>query len=78
MQQNPTNNPQAPQTIYHAGGHIVVYPDYKRLVQRSKLKIRPSVDAVLSHAGPLGLKPWSIGPSTLDVDKGDPDQLIQA
>ena len=33
---------------------------------------------VLAHEGPLGLKPWSISTSALDVDAGDPGELMQA
>ena len=31
-----------------------------------------------AHEGPLGLKPWSISTSALDVDAGDPGELMQA
>ena len=78
MQQNPTNNPQALQTIYHAGGHFVLCLEDKRPVWRSWQKLRPGLDVVLAHEGPLGLKPWSISTSALDVDTGDPDELMQA
>ena len=78
MQQNLTNNPQALQTIYHAGGHFVLCLDDKRPVWRSWQKLRPGLDVVLAHEGPLGLKPWSITTSALDVDAGDPDELIRA
>ena len=33
---------------------------------------------VLAHEGPLGLKPWSISTSALDVDASDPGELMQA
>ena len=32
---------------------------------------------MLAHDAPLGLKPWSISTSALDVDAGDPGQLIR-
>ena len=78
MQQNPTNNPQALQTIYHSGGHFVLCLEDKRPVWRSWQKLRPGLDVVLAHEGPLGLKPWSISTSALDVDAGDPGELMQA
>lgn len=78
MQQNPTNNPQALQTIYHAGGHFVLCLEDKRPVWRSWQKLRPGLDVVLAHEGPLGLKPWSVSTSALDVDTGDPGELMQA
>ena len=78
MQQNPTNNSQALQTIYHSGGHFVLCLEDKRPVWRSWQKLRPGLDVVLAHEGPLGLKPWSISTSALDVDAGDPGELMQA
>ena len=78
MQQNPTNNPQALQTIYHAGGHFVLCLENKHPVWKSWQKLRPGLDVVLAHEGPLGLKPWSISTSALDVDTGDPGELMQA
>jgi len=78
MQQNPTNNPQALQTIYHAGGHFVLCLEDKHPVWKSWQKLRPGLDVVLAHEGPLGLKPWSISTSALDVDTGDPGELMQA
>ncbi len=78
MQQNPTSNPQALQTIYHAGGHFVLCLEGKRPVWKSWQKLRPGLDVVLAHEGPLGLKPWSISTSALDVDTGDPGELMQA
>ena len=78
MQQNPTNNPQALQTIYHAGGHFVLCLEDKRPVWKSWQKLRPGLDVVLAHEGPLGLKPWSINTSALDVDTGDPGELMHA
>ena len=77
MQQNPTNNLQALQTIYHSGGHFILCLEDKRPVWRSWQKLRPGLDVVLAHEGPLGLKPWSISTSALDVDAGDPGELMQ-
>ena len=34
-------------------------------------KQRPSLDVSVQHDGPLGIVPWSIGTSALDVDIGD-------
>lgn len=78
MQRNPTNNPHALQAIYHAGAHFVLCLEDKRPIWRSWQKLRPGLDVVLAHDGPLGLKPWSISTSALDVDAGDPGELIKA
>ena len=78
MQGNPTNNPQALQIIYQAGGHFVLCLENKRPVWQSWQKLRPGLDVVLAHEGLLGLKPFSISTSVLDVDSGDPGKLIQA
>ena len=78
MQQNPTNNPQALQAIHHAGGHFVLCLENKRPVWRSWQKLRPGLDVVLAHPGPLGIKPWSVSSTALDVDTGDPRELIEA
>ena len=77
MQQNPTNNPQALQTIYHSGGHFVLCLEDKRPVWRSWHKLRPGLDVVMAHDGPLGLQPWSVSTTALDVDRGDPSILIE-
>ena len=78
MQKDPTNNPRAVQAIYHAGGHFVLCLEDKRPIWRSWHKLRPGLDVVLAHEGPLGLKPWSINTTALDVDTGDPGALLQA
>ena len=78
MQHDPTNNPRALQAIYHAGGHFVLCLEDKRPVWRSWQKLRPGLDVVLAHEGPLGLKPWSISTTALDVDTGNPGELIEA
>ncbi|MDE2755692.1 MAG: primase C-terminal domain-containing protein [Acidobacteriota bacterium] len=78
MQKDPTNNSRAVQAIYYAGGHFVLCLEDKRPLWRSWQKLRPGLDVVLAHPGPLGLKPWSISTSALDVDTGDPGDLIEA
>ena len=77
MQQNPTNNPQALQAIHHAGGHFILCLEDKRPVWRSWQKLRPGLDVVMAHDGPLGLRPWSVSTTALDVDTGDPSILIE-
>ena len=50
---------------------------------RGKLPIRgfpwrshtPALDCVIAHRGNVGIIPFSVGTSALDVDKGDPTQL---
>jgi len=78
MQQNPTNNPRALQTINHAGGHFVLCLKNKRPVWWSWQKLRPGLDVVMAHSGSLGSKPWSISTSALDMDPGDLGELIHA
>ena len=77
MQRNSTNNAPALQSIYQAGGHFVLADTHKRPVWRSWHKRRPSLDLVQAHPGPLGIMPWSLSTSALDVDAGDPSILIE-
>ena len=50
---------------------------HKRPVWRGWQRRRPGLDVVLGHHGPLGIMPWSLSTSALDVDKGDPSILIE-
>ena len=77
MQRNSTNNAPALQSIYQAGGHFVLADTHKRPVWRGWQRRRPGLDVVLGHHGPLGIMPWSLSTSALDVDKGDPSILIE-
>ena len=77
MQFNPTNSDHSLQTIFEAGGHFVLARPDKRPLWRSWDKLRPPLDLVQAHDGPLGLKPWSVGTTGLDVDLGDPSLLLE-
>ena len=77
MQENPNLNLQALQAIFNAGGHFVLAKENKRPLWRSWDKLRPPLDLVKAHDGPLGLKPWSIGTTGLDIDHGDPSLLLE-
>ena len=39
---------------------------------------QPGIDVVLRHGRDLGLMPWSLGTSALDVDYGDVGELVVA
>ena len=70
--------PDALQAIHHAGGHFVLCLDDKRPVWRSWQKLRPGLDVVLAHPGPLGHQAVVAQLVTaLDVDTGDPGELMR-
>ena len=60
------------ETIVETGGHLVLIERGKRSPVWSRWQKRtPSLDVVRAHDGRLGLVPYSIGSSALDVDSGD-------
>ena len=65
-------------TIHQAGGHLVLCKDDKRPCWLGWQKQRPSLDISIQHDGPLGIIPYSIGTSALDVDRGDWRKLPKA
>ena len=77
MHFNPTNSDHSLQRIFDAGGHFILAKEDKRPLWRSWDKLRPPIDLVKAHDGPLGLKPWSVGTTGLDVDLGDPSLLLE-
>ena len=77
MQTNSSNHSQALQSLYNAGGHFVICTESKRPLWKGWQRVRPSLDVVQGHDGPLGIKPWSVSTSALDVDTGDPTILIE-
>ena len=77
MQTDSNNHSQALQSLYNAGGHFVICSPTKRPIWRGWQKVRPSLDVVQGHDGPLGIKPWSVSTSALDVDHGSPTILIE-
>ena len=64
-------------TIFEHGGHFVLAKEDKRPLWRSWSRLRPSLDLVQSHDGPLGVIPWSLRTTGLDVDHGDPHLLLE-
>ena len=68
---------EALSTIFQAGGHFVLAKEDKRPLWRSWSRLRPSLDVVQSHDGPIGVIPWSLRTTGLDVDHGDPSLLLE-
>ena len=65
--------------LHERGGHFVLCRGKKPL-WRAWQRRRPGLDVVLAHGrdGDLGLIPWSLGTSALDVDHGDIGELVLA
>ena len=68
-----SNTIQSLETITDHGGHLVlVERGSKRPIPRYPWRrFKPSVEIALAHDGRLGLIPWSIHCTALDVDRGD-------
>ena len=64
-------------TIFEHGGHFVLAKESKRPLWRSWGRLRPSLDIVQSHDGPLGVIPWSLRTTGIDIDRGDPHLLLE-
>ena len=62
-----------------AGAHLVLCRPDKRPLWRGWQKRRPSATVAQAHVddahGPLGVIPWSLRSTALDIDEGDPDAL---
>ena len=74
---NPTKQ-TAISVIHEAGGHLVLCRARAQGSHKAKSpywsrwqRSPAPLDLCLAHDGPLGLVPWSIGTSALDVDRGD-------
>ena len=69
-------------TLVDHGAHLVLCRPDKRPLWRGWQKRRPSADGALSHLddehGPLGLVPWSLRSTGVDVDAGSPDELARS
>ena len=64
--------------LQERGAHLVLLGTRHGTPVRKRWQIdRPSPAAVLEHRGPLGLIPASIGTSALDIDRGDPTELLR-
>ena len=60
--------------LHDRGAHFVLLND-KRPLWRGYMTRRPALEAVLHH-GEVGLIPWSLQTTALDVDDGEPAQLL--
>ena len=64
-----------------AGAHLVLCLPNKRPIWPRWNRRKPSADVAITHLeteGPLGVIPWSLRSSALDIDFGDPDALLKA
>ena len=66
--------------IYDAGGHFVLCAPSKRPIWRGWNRLRPTADVAALHRAdddPVGIVPWSLHSTALDVDHGDPRALLE-
>ena len=63
--------------LHDRGAHFVLC-DGKRAIWRGWQRRRPSLGLVLKHGREIGLIPYSVGASALDIDYGDIGDLIEA
>ena len=79
---NTDTTQEAISAIHEAGGHLVLCRARDEVVagkiKKAKSPIwsgwqkqRPALDVSIQHDGPLGIIPYSIGTSALDLDRGD-------
>ena len=68
-------SPEALTYLYDRGAHFVLCRDKRPLSGFPWRDHTPDLDCVLAHRGNVGLIPFSVGTSALDVDKGEPTQL---
>ena len=61
--------------LHDRGAHFVLLTG-KRPLWRGYMRRRPALEAVIYHAD-LGIVPWSLRTSALDVDEGQPDELCE-
>ena len=64
---------QSLETIVESGGHLVLVRRGSKAPVWSRWQHRkPALDVVAAHDGRIGLIPYSIGATALDLDHGDP------
>ena len=63
--------------LHGRGAHFVLCLKNKRPLWGGWQKTRPALDVCRGHDGPLGLIPYSIRTTALDVDHGDPVNLLK-
>ena len=71
----PTRSPEALTYLHQHGAHFVLCRDKRPLSGFPWRNHTPDLDCVLAHRGNVGLIPFSIETSALDVDQGEPLQL---
>ena len=71
----PDRSPEALTYLHDRGAHFVLCRDKRPLSGFPWRAHTPDLDCVLAHRGNVGLIPFSVGTSALDVDKGEPTQL---
>lgn len=71
----PDRSPDALTYLHDRGAHFVLCRDKRPLAGFPWRAHTPDLDCVLAHRGNVGLIPFSVGTSALDVDKGEPHQL---
>lgn len=75
-----TSHPGSVARLAEAGAHFVLCRENKRPLWMRWQRRRPSADVAQSHLdgahGPLGVVPWSLRSTALDVDQGDPSELF--
>ena len=68
-------SPEALTYLHQHGAHFVLCRDKRPLAGFPWRAHTPDLDCVLAHRGNVGIIPFSVGTSALDVDKGEPQQL---
>ena len=68
-------SPEALTYLHQHGAHFVLCRDKRPLSGFPWRDHTPDLDCVLAHRGNVGIIPFSVGTSALDVDKGEPQQL---
>ena len=63
--------------LHDRGAHFVLCHG-KRAIWWRWQRRRPSLGLVLKHGREIGLIPYSVGASALDIDYGDIGELIEA
>ena len=63
--------------LHDGGGHFVLCHGKRPIWPRWQRR-RPGLDTVVAHGQDLGLIPWSIRTSALDVDHGEVGELVEA
>ena len=71
----PARSPEALTYLHDRGAHFVLCRDKRPLPGFPWRAHTPALDCVLAHRGNVGLIPFSIETSALDVDQGEPLQL---